>query len=196
MRERDRAIAQCHILLCRHHLRWRLRLPRSAAVRAQLGRWLLCFHDPSACFAVLDKTASTRRLGGTPFGGSHSPASAFLHCHHSFSCASNRGRWKEPINCDLAKSFFFSAFRNGSRHHPKIGRCRRLDMKSYPLVCWPTHIGAVGDIGNKIVWAHRLHIVPSRPSKWPHESQGSAPRGGFAKFHFQPPLFPCCIIRH
>jgi hypothetical protein len=64
---------------------------RAAALNRE---WRLCFHYLSACFAVLDETASTHRLGGTPFGRSHSPTSALLHRHHSFSCASNRDRCK------------------------------------------------------------------------------------------------------
>jgi hypothetical protein len=51
---------------------------------AELEMWLLCFHDPSTCWAILDETASTRPLGGTPFGRSHSPTSGLFHCHHSF----------------------------------------------------------------------------------------------------------------
>jgi hypothetical protein len=40
---------------------------------------LLRFHDPAAGLAVLDETLSTRGLGGTAFGGSHTSTSAFFH---------------------------------------------------------------------------------------------------------------------
>jgi len=108
---------------------------RAAQSRVPNGMGLLCFHDLATCFAVLDATASTRRVRGTPFGRSHSSASAFFHCHHSFSCAHH---WKEPINCDVAKRLL-NVFRQWLLDHPEIGGHRTLQA-SYAPVCWQTHI--------------------------------------------------------
>jgi len=96
---------------------------RSRASPTEMG--LLCFHDLATYLALLDETASTRRVRGTPFGRSHSPASAFFHCHHSFSCAHH---WKEPINYDVAKRFL-KAFRQWLLDHPEFGGRRTLDKQ-------------------------------------------------------------------
>jgi hypothetical protein len=114
--------------------------PQRTAARAQPGMWLLCFHDLSTYFAVLDETASTRRLGGTLLGRSHSPTSAFLHRHHSFCRASNKHRWKEPVNCDVAKRFL-DAFRRWLPASPGNRGIAASRYANYALVCWPTHIG-------------------------------------------------------
>ena len=63
---------------------------RSAQPRAQPGTWSSSLHDLFAGLAFLDGTASTGCFGSTLLGCSHSPTSAFLHCHHSFFGASNR----------------------------------------------------------------------------------------------------------
>jgi hypothetical protein len=61
----------------------------------------LGLHDVSACRAFSDRTASTRRVGGTPLGSGHSTASALLR--HVF----------------IASSAFFLPV---GRHSPLTGR--------------------------------------------------------------------------
>src|ERR1700694_2769217 len=94
--------------------------------RPTVGVWFLCFHDPFTCFAVLDETASTRRLGGTPFGRSHPPTSALLHCHHSFFCASPENRAMPEIRCASYARLFFNPHRRPGLRLKKIGRPTRL----------------------------------------------------------------------
>lgn len=53
--------------------------------RRETAPWVcLGLHDLSTCFTFLDETASTSRLSSTPFGCSHSTASALL-CHFEIS---------------------------------------------------------------------------------------------------------------
>ena len=74
--------------------------------RAQPGTWSSSLHDLLACLAFLDGTTATRRFGSTLLGCSHSPTSAFLHCHHSFSGASNRTVGKSQSTAICRRAFF------------------------------------------------------------------------------------------
>jgi hypothetical protein len=71
-----------------------LRARRGAGARdrqvAELEMRPSGFHDPFAGFAILDEAASTRRLGGAPFGGGHSSTSALFHCCHSLLSPASR----------------------------------------------------------------------------------------------------------
>lgn len=110
--------------------------------RAQPGTRYSGFHDLLACLAFLDGTASTRRFGSTLLGCSHSPTSAFLHCHHSFSGASNRTVGKSQSTAICRRAFFLDAFGYWPPVSPGNREITKSIQATCALVCWPTHTGA------------------------------------------------------